>query len=62
MDWRHGSSSRAPALKALRPTFKPQSHKKKKKRQDYVIQRKSSTERQIIKAQTLDYKDLRRMT
>jgi hypothetical protein len=61
MDWRHGSSSRAPALQALRPKFKPQSHKKKK-RQDYVIQRKSSTERQIIKAQTLDYKDLRRMT
>jgi hypothetical protein len=32
MDWRCGSSRIAPALQALNPDFKPQSHQKKKKR------------------------------
>jgi hypothetical protein len=32
MDWRCGSSSRVPALQALSPEFKLQSHKKKKKK------------------------------
>jgi hypothetical protein len=31
MDWRCGSSSRAPALQAQSPQFKPQDYQKKKK-------------------------------
>jgi hypothetical protein len=32
MDWRYDSRGRAPALQAQSPDFKPQSHKKKKKK------------------------------
>jgi hypothetical protein len=36
VDWKCGSSGKAPVLQAQSPEFKPQSHKKKKKKKVYV--------------------------
>jgi hypothetical protein len=35
MEWRFGSGSKAPALQLGSPEFKPESHKKKKKKVEY---------------------------
>jgi hypothetical protein len=37
MDWRYGSSDRAPSLQAQNPKFRPQSYQKQKKKQNYVL-------------------------
>jgi hypothetical protein len=37
-DWRHGSSSRAPALQTQILEFKPQSHQKKKRKERKKLQ------------------------